>query len=65
MTYMQGCLVVPQSTISQQLGKLCQAGIIEGERQGLEVWYSLQDDRVRKILEILFDNQKDEEGNSK
>ena len=65
VTYMQGCLGVPQSTISQQLGKLRQAGIIEGERQGLEVWYSLQDDRVRKILEILFDNQKDEEGNSK
>ena len=65
VAYMQGCLGVPQSTISQQLGKLRQAGIIEGERQGLEVWYSLQDDRVRKILEILFDNQKDEEGKSK
>lgn len=65
VTYMQGCMEVPQSTISQQLGKLRQAGIIEGERQGLEVWYSLKDDRVRRILEVLFDNQKCEEGTSK
>lgn len=65
VTNMQGCLDVPQSTISQQLGKLRQAGIIEGERQGLEVWYSLKDDRVIKLLEILFGRQKHEEGNSK
>lgn len=54
VTYMQECMDKPQSTISQQLGKLRQAGIIEGERQGLEVKYTLKDDRVRKILEILF-----------
>lgn len=56
---------MPQSTISQQLGKLRQAGIIEGERQGLEVRYSLKDDRVRRILEILFEKQECEGGNSK
>ncbi len=50
---------MPQSTISQQLGKLRQAGIIEGDRQGLEVRYSLKDDNVRKILEILFVKQPD------
>ena len=57
VTYMQECLDLPQSTISQQMGKLRQAGIIEGERQGLEVWYSLTDDRVRRILEVLFEKQ--------
>ncbi|MBQ7516440.1 MAG: winged helix-turn-helix transcriptional regulator [Schwartzia sp.] len=54
VTHMQECMDMPQSTISQQLGKLRQAGIIEGDRQGLEVRYALKDDRVRKILEILF-----------
>ncbi|MBQ3971354.1 MAG: helix-turn-helix transcriptional regulator [Selenomonadaceae bacterium] len=65
VTCMQECMDMPQSTISQQLGKLRQAGIIEGERQGLEVRYSLKDDRVRKILEILFEKQECEGGNSK
>lgn len=61
VTYMQECMDLPQSTISQQLGKLRQAGIIEGERQGLEVRYSLKDDRVRSILEVLFEKQRHEE----
>ena len=65
VTHMQECLDMPQSTISQHLGKLRQAGIIEGDRQGLEVRYSLKDDRVRKILEILFEKQSHEGGNSK
>ena len=65
VTCMQECMDMPQSTISQQLGKLRQAGIMEGERQGLEVRYSLKDDRVRKILEILFEKQACEGGNSK
>ncbi len=59
VTHMQECMDMPQSTISQQLGKLRQAGIIEGDRQGLEVRYSLKDDNVRKILEILFVKQPD------
>ena len=65
VTYMQECLDVPQSTISQHLGKLRGAGIIEGDRQGLEVRYSLKDDRVRRILEVLFERQECEGGKSK
>ena len=65
VTHMQECLDMPQSTISQHLGKLRQAGIIEGDRQGLEVRYSLKDDKARKILEILFEKQEHEGGNSK
>lgn len=55
VTNMQECFDMPQSTVSQHLGKLRQAGIIEGERQGLEVKYSLADERVKRILEILFE----------
>ncbi|MBR1419640.1 MAG: winged helix-turn-helix transcriptional regulator [Selenomonadaceae bacterium] len=55
VTYMQECLQAPQSTISQHLAKLRQAGIIKGERNGLEVVYSLKDERVEEILSIFFE----------
>lgn len=54
VTHMQCCLEVPQSTVSQHLGKLRQAGIIEGERNGLEITYRLKDERVKAILSCLF-----------
>ena len=66
VTHMQNCLDVPQSTVSQHLGKLRQAGIIEGERNGLEITYKLTDERVKAILCCLFSHTKDnsrKEGN--
>ena len=54
VTHMQCCLEVPQSTVSQHLGKLRQAGIIEGERNGLEITYRLKNERVKAILSCLF-----------
>ena len=54
VTHMQCCLEVPQSTVSQHLGKLRQAEIIEGERNGLEITYRLKDERVKAILSCLF-----------
>ncbi len=54
VSHMQCCLEVPQSTVSQHLGKLRQAGIIEGERNGLEITYRLKDERVKAILSCLF-----------
>lgn len=54
VTHIQCCLEVPQSTVSQHLGKLRQAGIIEGERNGLEITYRLKDERVKAILSCLF-----------
>jgi len=57
VTFMQECLGVPQSTVSQHLGKLRQAGIIEGQRQGLEICYSLKDPLVEKILAIMFEEE--------
>ena len=54
---MQDCLEVPQSTVSQHLGKLRQAGIIEGQRQGLEICYSLKDPLVEKILALMFEDE--------
>lgn len=53
VTFMQSCLNMPQSTISQHLQKLRSAKVIEGERNGLEINYKVIDDRVEKIIELL------------
>ncbi len=55
VTHMQNCLEAPQSTVSQHLGKLRQAGIIEGTRKGVEISYSLKDKRIEKLLADLFE----------
>lgn len=58
--HMQECLDAPQSTVSQHLAKLRQAGLIRGERSGLEVTYRLKDERVTRILRGLFDELAEE-----
>ncbi|HHY98494.1 MAG TPA: winged helix-turn-helix transcriptional regulator [Firmicutes bacterium] len=52
---MQECLDSPQSTISQHLGKLRAAGILEGRRAGVEIYYRLISEDARKVVEALFD----------
>ncbi|MDF2881332.1 MAG: transcriptional regulator, ArsR family [Clostridiaceae bacterium] len=54
VTYMQNCLGLPQSTISQHLQKLRAAGIIEGERNGLEINYKVCNEKVISIIKVLF-----------
>lgn len=54
VTTMCECLDMPQSTISQHLSKLKSAGIITGERSGVEINYRVADSRVRAIVEALF-----------
>ncbi|RAP75851.1 ArsR/SmtB family transcription factor [Paenibacillus montanisoli] len=52
--YMQECLDLPQSTVSQHLQKLRNFGIVATERNGLEVIYTIADDRVKQIIQIFF-----------
>ena len=59
--YMQDCLDAPQSTVSQHLGKLRQAGLIRGERSGLEVTYRLKDERVAQILHVVLHDEGTED----
>lgn len=54
VSHMQGCLELPQSTISQHLQKLRAARIVKGERNGLEITYSIADERVGKLINSLF-----------
>lgn len=54
VTYMQSCLNAPQSTISQHLQKLKSAGIIEGRRNGLEIFYRVCNDKVGELIKVLL-----------
>ncbi|RIX50294.1 ArsR family transcriptional regulator [Paenibacillus nanensis] len=52
--YMQECLDLPQSTVSQHLQKLRHFGIVTTERNGLEVNYTIADERVKEIIKVFF-----------
>jgi len=54
VTKIQECMNLPQSTISQHLAKLRAAGIIEGERNGLEICYRVVDEEIKNIVCMLF-----------
>lgn len=54
VSYMQGCLDLPQSTISQHLSKLKAAGIIEAERKGTEVFYRVSNKDAVDIVKAIF-----------
>ncbi len=49
----QKVLGLPQSTISQHLRVLKNAGIIKGRREGTRTCYRVIDVRARKIVEII------------
>jgi len=49
----QKVLRLPQSTISQHLRILKNAGIIKGRREGTRTCYRVIDLRVREVMEII------------
>lgn len=54
VTYIQECLNLPQSTVSQHLQKLRSMGIVETERCGLEIKYHVANEKVKQLITILF-----------
>ena len=54
VSHMQDCLQTPQSTISQHLQKLRSAGIVSGSRNGVEIQYSISDERVKNIVKAII-----------
>lgn len=63
VSYMQNCMGLPQSTISQHISKLKAAGIIEGTRNGLEIKYAVINPHVINIINTLFPEGQCEEEN--
>ncbi|MFB5265755.1 ArsR/SmtB family transcription factor [Paenibacillus enshidis] len=54
VTYMQECLELPQSTVSQHLQKLRSLGIVETERNGLEINYSVKDEKIKQLITLFL-----------
>lgn len=57
VTYMQECMDLPQSTVSQHLQKLRSLGIVEAERSGLEINYSVHDPRIKRLVHLFFEEE--------
>ncbi|OOR07106.1 transcriptional regulator [Bacillus cereus] len=51
---LQRYLAMPQSTVSQHLGKLKSHKVVSYERKGLEVFYRVDDEKVKQTLKILI-----------
>ncbi len=49
------CLGLPQATVSQHLALLKNKGIIEGRRDGVEVFYHVTCDEARRVVGALFE----------
>lgn len=49
------CLELPQATVSQHLALLKNRGIIEGRREGAEVFYRVVSPETRAIVAALFE----------
>jgi DNA-binding transcriptional ArsR family regulator len=52
------CLGISQPNVSQHLKILKDAGLIEGRREKTRVCYRLADKRIERILEILWEGNK-------
>ncbi|MBZ9688421.1 metalloregulator ArsR/SmtB family transcription factor [Clostridium estertheticum] len=57
VSYMQDCLNLPQSTISQHLQKLKALGIIQGERNGLQINYKICNQTIINIVNAMFPDE--------
>ena len=53
VTSIQQHLGIPQPSVSAHLAKLKNAGIIQGQRQGQEISYSLVDEDTRNLLNLM------------
>lgn len=54
VTFFTDCMECSQSSISQHLAKMRNAGVVEAERDGQLMVYRLKDDRVRALLEVFW-----------
>ncbi|MBU3090588.1 metalloregulator ArsR/SmtB family transcription factor [Clostridium sp. CM028] len=57
VSYMQNCLNLPQSTVSQHLQKLKSFGIIKGERNGLQINYKICNETIINVINAIFPDE--------
>lgn len=57
VSYMQECLRLPQSTVSQHLQKLKSLGIIKGERNGLQINYEICNETIINVINSIYPDE--------
>jgi len=55
VTELEDLLHARQAAVSQQLARLRLEGLVTPRREGKTIFYSLTDDRPRRILEVIYD----------
>ena len=55
VTELERLLSARQAAVSQQLSRLRVEGLVAPRREGKTIYYSLADDRPRKVLEVVYD----------
>lgn len=52
---LEDLLSLRQPTVSQQLARLRLEGLVDTRRDGKTIYYNLNSDRARKIIEVIYD----------
>ena len=55
VTELEELLSARQAAVSQQLGRLRLEGLVTPRREGKAIYYSLTDDKSRKIIGVVYD----------
>lgn len=55
VTELEDLLSARQAAVSQQLSRLRLEGLVKPRRDGKAIYYSLTDDRPRKIMEVVYE----------
>ena len=55
VTELEDLLSARQAAVSQQLSRLRLEGLVEPRRDGKAIYYSLADDRPRRMLELVYE----------
>lgn len=55
VTELEDLLSARQAAVSQQLARLRLEGLVTPRRDGKTIYYSLSDDRPKRILEVIYE----------
>lgn len=55
VTELEGLLASRQAAVSQQLARLRLEGLVSSRRDGKAIFYSIADDRARRMVELVYD----------
>ena len=55
VTELEELLHARQAAVSQQLARLRMEGLVTPRREGKAIYYSLADDRPKRILEVIYE----------